>query len=76
MAATARLRVEDGEGVSWGTGTVIDSRQGEALILTCGHIFRDSDGKGRVEVDLFGADGPRGLQDRSSAGICDEIWRW
>ena len=61
MAATARLRVEDGEGVSWGTGTVIDSRQGEALILTCGHIFRDSDGKGRVEVDLFGADGPRGV---------------
>ena len=29
LAATARLRVEDGEGVSWGTGTVIDCRQGE-----------------------------------------------
>jgi hypothetical protein len=61
MAATARLRVEDASGVSWGTGTVIDCRQGEALILTCGHIFRDSEGKGRIEVDLFAADGPRGV---------------
>ncbi|MFM8378469.1 MAG: trypsin-like peptidase domain-containing protein [Planctomycetia bacterium] len=61
MAATARLRVDDGKGVSWGTGTVIDCREGEALILTCGHIFRDSQGQGRVEVDLFGPVGPRGL---------------
>jgi len=61
MAATARLLVEDSQGVSRGTGTVIDCRQGEALILTCGHIFRDSQGKGRVEVDLFGNDGPRGV---------------
>ena len=61
LAATARLRVEGGDGVSLGTGTVIDCRQGEALILTCGHIFRDSAGKGRVEVDLFGPGGDRGL---------------
>jgi len=40
---------------------VIDCRQGEALILTCGHIFRDSQGKGRVEVDIFGPAGPRGV---------------
>jgi thiol-disulfide isomerase/thioredoxin len=61
MASTARLRVEDAAGVSWGTGTVIDCRQGEALILTCGHIFRDSEGKGRIEVDLFAPGGPRGV---------------
>ena len=61
MASTARLLVEDSQGVSRGTGTVIDCRQGEALILTCGHIFRDSQGKGRVEVDLFGPEGPRGV---------------
>jgi thiol-disulfide isomerase/thioredoxin len=61
LAATARLRVDDAQGVSWGTGTVIDCRQGEALILTCGHIFRDSEGQGRVEVDLFGPNAPRGL---------------
>jgi len=61
LAATARLKVEDTQGSSWGTGTVIDCRQGEALILTCGHIFRDSQGKGRIEVDCFGAEGPRGV---------------
>ena len=61
MAATARLLVADAKGMSRGTGTVIDCRQGEALILTCGHIFRDSQGKGRIEVDLFGPDGPRGV---------------
>jgi thiol-disulfide isomerase/thioredoxin len=61
LAATARLRVDDGKGVSWGTGTVIDCREGEALILTCGHIFRDSQGAGRIEVDCFAPGGPRGV---------------
>ena len=61
LAASARLRVEDAKGVSWGTGTVIDCRQGESLILTCGHIFRSSQGRGRVEVDLFASDKARGL---------------
>ncbi len=61
LSATARLRVGDPDGASWGTGTVVDCRQGEALILTCGHIFRDSDGKGMIEVDLFGPGAPRGI---------------
>ena len=54
VAATVRVRVEDPKGRSIGSGTIIDARQGEALILTCGHLFRDSKGQGRVEVDLFG----------------------
>ncbi|MBN2579735.1 MAG: trypsin-like peptidase domain-containing protein [Pirellulales bacterium] len=54
LAASVRLRVADPSGYSNGSGTIIDSRQGEALILTCGHIFRDSQGQGRIEVDLFG----------------------
>ena len=57
IAASVRLRIEDPEGHSCGSGTIIDARQGEALILTCGHIFRDSQGKGRIEVDLFGPEG-------------------
>lgn len=61
LQATARLRVDDAQGMSRGTGTVVDCRQGEALILTCGHIFRDSGGQGRIEVDLFGHQGPRGV---------------
>jgi thiol-disulfide isomerase/thioredoxin len=59
IAASVRLRIEDDDGHSCGSGTIIDARGGEALILTCGHIFRDSQGKGRIEVDLFG---PGGVQ--------------
>jgi len=55
IAAAVRLRVSDPNGHSWGTGTIIDARQGEALVLTCGHVFRDSQGRGTIEVDLFGA---------------------
>jgi len=54
IAATVRLRIEDPDGHSCGSGTIIDAQDGEALILTCGHIFRDSNGRGRIEVDLFG----------------------
>jgi thiol-disulfide isomerase/thioredoxin len=54
IAATVRLRVHDPRGPSIGTGTIIDSREGRALILTCGHVFRDYREGGSIEVDLFG----------------------
>jgi hypothetical protein len=53
LAATVRLRVEDAGGTSFGTGTVIDTHGSEALVLTCGHLFRDSRGAGEIQVDLF-----------------------
>ena len=53
IASSVKLRVDDEQGHSWGTGTIIDTRNGEALILTCGHIFRDSLGKGTIDVHLF-----------------------
>ena len=56
--SSVKLRVDSVDGHAWGTGTIIDTRQGpegrEALILTCGHIFRESQGKGNVEVHLYG----------------------
>jgi thiol-disulfide isomerase/thioredoxin len=55
IACTVRLRIQDATGHSCGSGTLVDARGGEALILTCGHLFRDSQGKGRIEVDLFGS---------------------
>lgn len=64
VAATVRLRVADADGRSCGTGTIIDARQGEALILTCGHLFRDSQGQGRIEVDLFGPQAAQALPGR------------
>ena len=52
-SATVRMRVYDATGYGIGTGTIIDARNGEALIITCGHLFRDSNRQTRVEVDLF-----------------------
>lgn len=56
LAATVRLRVRDSEGESFGTGTIIDSRPGRTLILTCGHLFRQWKKGSRVHVDLFRGD--------------------
>jgi hypothetical protein len=39
---------------------VVDVHKNEALVMTCAHIFRDSRGEGKIQVDLFasGATGP------------------
>ena len=60
LQATVRLRVVDATGQSHGTGTIIDTHGGEALILTCGHIFRESQGHGEILVEMFapGTKGP------------------
>ncbi len=63
QAATVRLRVYDDVGHGAGTGTIIDRHGEEALVVTCGHLFRDTQGKGRIEVDLF-----VGGQSRTVAG--------
>jgi thiol-disulfide isomerase/thioredoxin len=55
IGASVRLHVQDGNGQSTGSGTIIDCRDGEALILTCGHMFRESKDSGLIFVDLFGA---------------------
>ena len=60
-----RLHVEDPDGRSCGSGTIIDSRgAGEALILTCGHIFRDYKGNGKdgITVDLFRSEEPQHVE--------------
>jgi thiol-disulfide isomerase/thioredoxin len=56
LRATVRLRVEDKNSYSFGTGTVIHSHEGESLVLTCGHLFRDSQGRGVVTADVNWAD--------------------
>ncbi len=53
LQATVRLRVVDASGVSHGTGTIIDVHGEDALVLTCGHIFRESQGRCEVFVELF-----------------------
>ncbi len=53
LFASVRLRVQDDSGINFGSGTLIDSRPGRAVILTCGHIFRKGGNDSKVEVDLF-----------------------
>lgn len=56
LQATARLKVEyqdRGQTVTdYGTGTVIHRHDDDILILTCGHVFRDSRGRGTLRVEL------------------------
>lgn len=51
LRATVRIRVHDASGSGVGSGTLIHQRNGEALVLTCGHLFRDSKGQGEIEVE-------------------------
>ena len=64
IQSSVRLKINDPTGASYGSGTIIDARQGEALVLTCGHIFRDSNGKGEILVDLLGPGAPEHLPGR------------
>jgi hypothetical protein len=52
-SATVRLKVEDAGGYGFGTGTIIDTHESEALVVTCGHLFRESQGKGKLTADVF-----------------------
>jgi S1-C subfamily serine protease len=53
LAATVRLRVEESKGQAYATGTIIDAREGQALVITCGHLFRETQGKGPLTVEIF-----------------------
>ncbi len=50
---SVRLRMTAGQFCSFATGTIISSRPGETLILTCSHLFDGVGGKRRVQVEFF-----------------------
>ena len=51
--STVRIRIQEPQQESVGTGTIIDSHNGQALVLTCGHLFRESQGKAKITVETF-----------------------
>jgi thiol-disulfide isomerase/thioredoxin len=53
LQTAVRIRVEDSTGRSFGTGTLIDLRGDQALVLTCGHLFREAQEDGKIFVELF-----------------------
>ncbi len=61
LQATGRLKIEyqdRGQSVTdYGTATVIHRQGPDILLLTCGHVFRDSQGQGTIRVELDFSDG-------------------
>ncbi|MFN7874771.1 MAG: trypsin-like peptidase domain-containing protein [Pirellula sp.] len=60
--ATVRIRVDEPSHEAIGTGTIIDTYNGEALVLTCGHLFRDTHGTTPIIVETFIGGQPRTYQ--------------
>ncbi len=53
QAATVRIRVDEENATAYGTGTIIDVHDDEALVLTCGHLFREMKPHSQLTIDLF-----------------------
>lgn len=53
LAASTRIRIKDATGMNYGSGTIIDSRRGRTIVLTCGHIFRELKPESTIEVDVL-----------------------
>ncbi len=51
--ATVRIRIEDANSIAFGTGTVMYVHNGQALVLTCGHMFRDLSQGAQMSIDVF-----------------------
>ena len=48
QSSCVRLRLERSDGHEFASGTIIDSRPGRSIILTCGHLFRDYHPRGKA----------------------------
>lgn len=51
MSTTVRIKTEDENSMAYGTGTMIDQVNGEVLVITCGHLFRDMKPSTRIIVE-------------------------
>ena len=73
-SSNVRIKIYDtnqqGSGSDTGSGTIIDSRNGWALILTCAHIFRQHTSTGPIVIDLVG-NNKVNIQDGYAVSISD-----
>lgn len=51
--ATVRIRVDEPNTQAFGTGTIIHTHQDDALVITCGHLFRHLGPNPSISVELF-----------------------
>jgi len=57
LRGTVRLKVEDQQGASYATGTVVHCHAGEWLVMTCGHAFREAGYRGKITGEYNFGDG-------------------
>lgn len=67
QAATVRIIVDEPDSHAVGSGTIIDSSQNGAVVLTCGHLFRNWNKSSAVFVERFEA----GVPVRYQASLVD-----
>ena len=53
MRTVVRIQVSDAGGVELGSGTVIASRPGRTVVLTCAHVLKHHKPGGRIRVESF-----------------------
>lgn len=53
MAASVRIRVTYDGKVQFGSGTIVHSKQGRSIVLTCAHIMDQAGKDPKVQVDVF-----------------------
>ncbi len=53
LETSVRITINDATGKSHGTGTIVDTREGDALVVTCGHLFRGESAKGEITIERF-----------------------
>lgn len=63
-AATVRIRVDEPTTTAFGTGTIVDVHGNEALVLTCGHLFRHMTPGSQLTIDLYTPSGMQTLPAR------------
>lgn len=53
LSSSVRIKVRDAKGLNFGTGSIIVSKPGRTLVLTCGHLFRGLTEESTIEVEAF-----------------------
>jgi thiol-disulfide isomerase/thioredoxin len=66
LRSSVRIRVKDGSAINYGSGTIIESQPGQAIILSCGHIFRKLSNNAVIEIDLY--TNPKSAKPETVAG--------
>jgi thiol-disulfide isomerase/thioredoxin len=64
LAASVRLEIGDRGGASFGSGTIIDVDGQDALVLTCGHVFREAGKNPAIKVTLYDQAAPETIEGR------------